>query len=635
MKTRLAILLVISTIWATGCSNAAARAPQIGPVKRHLLALYDGGQEGGNINFTRLHRFAELPLNHDGFILDFRDVRDKLPDDADLDQYRAVLTWFAGPVQNPDDYLTWADQVARRDIHFIILGDIGVAVGPDNIAVVNRLLALAGLRHTGTFVSPTLGTRIVEKDPELLEFECHLDPVLPDFPVLEPAGADTRIGLMLRLPAYESGRTTVPVAIGPRGGYAALNYEFCHPTQPVYQGRWLIDPITFFRAALGSQGEPIPDTTTASGRRIYFNLFGSEGWSRPSTIEQFRDDGATAARVVLHELIGAFPDLPTSIDLPDDAFPKSGRSALEARRIAHDILATPGVRNSRRRFEAPRSRFDAEYPSISNLSPLVSASPRIPAQRVVNTALNAGVIFDAGGATNEGDLAGLEQTFARTEGPPRLTPFNLNYQAHVGERADLLQSVRRILQIANTAALAPISADRYAAIVDGFFSARIERDGSGSWRIGNRGALQTIRFDDADGMSASIDGSVGVIGQRRVGHALYLALDEDVETAVIVMTSSKATLPGTLALDDSRWQIRHVTRGPCATRFEAQGFGPGTFSWSGASARGYLISVTQSDRELWRDNAEPDAVGQLRFAIPANAIDPVTIEIICRVSEAD
>jgi polysaccharide biosynthesis protein PelA len=440
--------------------------------------------------------------------------------------------------------------------------------------------------------------------------------------------------LTLELPEHERGRKTALVAVGSRGGYAALNYEFCHPQPPLYQGRWLINPFQFFRAALGADGLPIPDTTTVSGRRMYFGLLGAEGWSRPSKIEEFRDSGATASEVVLRELIRPFDNLPTTIDLPEDIFPKSGRSAIEARQVAQDMLTSPNVQRATRHFQASRSRFDAEYPSISNLSPLTSLVGDFGARRTTNIALNAGAIYDNAQATEENGFAALEQTAANTDAPRRLKPFNLNYQAGVGERPALLQSVRQLLQLASAAPLANVSADRYAAIVDGFFDARIERLGNRSWQIRNRGALQTMRFDDADGSDAALALSRGVIGQRHVGHALYVALDEAVDPAIVVLDSSKRTPVGRLALEESRWLVRNVASSECALRFDAQGYGEGEFSWSGASSSRYSITVTRSAQEIWRENAEPDAEGRLRFTVPVAAIAPITIEVTCFHSAA-
>src|ERR1700738_4512097 len=98
MSTRIRPWLIavgLSTIQAVGGDVAAALAQEPIPVKREVIALYDGAQEG-DADLTRIHRFAEMPLNHLGFILRFHDIRTKLPEPAEMERYRGVLTWFAG-----------------------------------------------------------------------------------------------------------------------------------------------------------------------------------------------------------------------------------------------------------------------------------------------------------------------------------------------------------------------------------------------------------------------------------------------------------------------------------------------------------------------------------------------------------
>ena len=160
-----------------GAPSAATFEPV--PVKREILALYDSAQEGG-AELSRIHRFAELPLNHLGFIVRFRDVASGLPKPAEMERYRGVITWFAGPVANGDAYLACANQVSRQNLRYVILGHIGVVPDTTNLLVVNRLLGMLGIRHTVDHIAPTLGTRVAYKDPALTEFECRLDNVMTD-----------------------------------------------------------------------------------------------------------------------------------------------------------------------------------------------------------------------------------------------------------------------------------------------------------------------------------------------------------------------------------------------------------------------------------------------------------------------
>lgn len=626
---RVCLIAIGLSIIQAACSNVtSAFAQGLTPVKREILALYDGEQEG-SADSTRIHRLAEMPLNHLGFVLRFHDVRTKLPEAAAMERYRGVLTWFVGSVPDGNAYLAWATQLSRLNLRYVALGDIGVAIDPANILAVNRLLNLAGLHHTGDYVAPTLATRVVQKDPSLIEFECRLGPTLPVYPIVNVAGASTRIGLMLETPNHDGKRRTVLVAIGDKGGYAALNYEFCHQRPPLYQGKWLINPFTFFSAAFGGGDFPIPDTTTISGRRLYFSRLESEGWTRSSKIEGFRD--TTAAEVVLRELIEPFHGLPTTIDLLETEVARSGRSAQQAHLILQRALTSPNVELSMRRLQSMRSRFDREYPSISNLFPLSSAGP----EHVVYTAMSDETAYVSSSAVGENGFLALKETLTNTDSPRRLKPFNINYHAYAGEYPALLQSVKRRLQEANSAALTPISANRFGAIVDGFLSARIDRLGNATWRISNRGALQTVRFDTANGREVDLQSSIGVIGQKRNGTAIYVALDQAIEPAVVVLgphALSHTSHEG-LALVESRWLIRDVVNDGCALTFEAQGYGDGAFSWSGATFGHYVITAAREGREVLRQTAEADDTARLEFSLPVSAIDPIMVRVSCTTAD--
>jgi hypothetical protein len=627
MSTRIRSWLVaigLTTVQAIVGDVAAVRAQEAVPLKREIIALYDGAQEG-DVEFTRIHRFAEMPLNHLGFIVRFHDVRTKLPGLAEMERYRGVLTWFASAVPNSNAYLVWASQVSRMNLRYVILGDIGIPVDSSNILAVNRLLSVAGVHHTGDYVAPTLGTRVVQKDQSLIEFECGLGPVLPDYPVINTNGAGTRIGLMLEAPVREGKRNAVLAAIGERGAYAALNYEFCHQRPPLYQGKWLINPFAFFRAALGGENEPIPDTTTASGNRLYFSVLENEGSTRSSKIEDYRDAPITAGEVVLGELIEPFHDLPVTVAQQDEVV-RSGRSGKQMQMILQRLLANPNADPLRRRLGATLSRFDSEYPSISNLAPLTAVDP----DHVINQPISAETAYYEVGRVGESAFSALRETLANTESPLRLKPFSLGYHAYAGEYPGLLRSVKARLREARSTALTPVSANRYARIVDGFFSARIDRIGSAAWRISNRGELQTVRFDAAEG-EVDFRSSIGVIGQRRIGTTLYVALDETIEPVVVFLvppTLSRSPSRG-FVLVESRWLVRNVVKDDCRLSFEAQGYGEGSFTWSDAAPGRYMILADRAGQEIWRHTAEADAAGKLTFVIPAGAVDPVAIRINC------
>ena len=81
----------------------------------------------------------------------------------------------------------------------------------------------------------------------------------------------------------------------------------------------------------------------------------------------------------------------------------------------------------------------------------------------------------------------------------------------------------------------PVAASHYAAIADGFFTTQISSLGELTWLVQNRGALQTVRFDDVADLSVDFARSVGVIGQQRKGSSLYVALDEARDDVIVAL----------------------------------------------------------------------------------------------------
>jgi len=75
-----------------------------------------------------------MRLNYPGLIVRFQDVRAELPDPAEVEHCRGVLTWFASSVSDGDAYLAWANRVSRLNVRYVILGDLRIAIKSNNSA---------------------------------------------------------------------------------------------------------------------------------------------------------------------------------------------------------------------------------------------------------------------------------------------------------------------------------------------------------------------------------------------------------------------------------------------------------------------------------------------------------------------
>jgi hypothetical protein len=743
--TRSALLLVCVLSLAPGAmAQSPADTPPAEPVRREILAVYDSREEP-RPDQTRIHRFAEMPLNHLGLVVTYWDVNAGFPGAERMANVRGVLTWFRRTP--PPLFYLWGREQVRQGIRTVILGDGGLPSGNTAFADANRLFAEIGFGLSGGLVDLTYGARILQRDA-LIGFERPLDPVLPAFPIVGTFGADVSSHLVLEHREGDLVLASSVVITSSRGGYAANGY-FVYEEPGTGRTKWIIDPFAFFQKAFGVETMPIPDVTTLSGRRIWFSHIDGDGWNNVSRVEAYREKPTIAATVILRELIAPYPDLPVAVGVIgadiDEKYgtPEAGRQtardlyllpqvevathsythpfqwsffenydrALEERLTGPDETEWKAVLGERMRRLAKRlfpgltrkgeaeskiveddppraysdfpfdldqeirgaitaaeevapegkhgtlylwsggaepfegaiartrrlglrnlnggdSRFDADYPSISYLSPISRAAG---AERQIYAGNANDYIYITDGNGRDHGFLHLEATVNATETPRRLKPINVYYHMFAGERAAQLAGVRHHLDSARQALVTPIGASHYAAIADGFFATQMMALGDSSWLVQNRGALQTVRFDDAAGLTIDFTRSVGVLGQRKKGGSLYVALDEAQDDVVVALAPDNGDSADTSAphLIEGRWTFRDMRRQDCGFTVMAKGYGTGQMTWGGLRPGAYHVAVRTTSETVWEDIAEVGDDGRLALTADADAVNPLEIEVAC------
>lgn len=767
-------LIALLSFVAAFASSLPSQAQNAGiPVQRQILVLYDGREEA-TPDSTRVHRFAEMPLNHLGFVVTYWDVRKGLPEDKRLAGVRGILTWYTSAQAR--ELFVWLQRAAARHIRIAILGDGGYPATEDSQLEANRLFARIGFAFSGSSIDLTYATTVAQRDA-LIGFEHDLDSVLPQYPVVNVAAADVARHLTLARRQANGSTASTVVLTSPRGGFAAAGY-FQYQVPGTDLAQWIVDPFAFFAAAFGPLGAPIPDTTTLSGRRIYFSHIDGDGWNNASRIARFRDRQSISAAVVQQELIEAYPDLPVAIGvIGANVDPRYGNVAA-AQKVARELYALPqvevathtythpfrwpffekyerareeaalgktekrwtsplletvrvyserlfpGIARDHRHTEtviadqdpprafsnfpfdldqevegavaaseqlAPRgkrttlylwsgdadpfseavartrrlglrnlnggdSRFHANAPSIGYVAPI---SRPVGSERQIYAPNANDYVYMSDDDGRQFGFLYLKTTIEATENPRRLKPIDVYYHMYVGERAVELNSVRRHLDYARSAPLAPIAASQYAGIADGFFSTAIFQIDGSTWRIVNRGELQTVRFDDADRLAIDFAKSIGVIGQQRKGGTLYVALDAAVPDAIIAVATVgvapsaptvKPRTPGALPvtkvalspankveqrlpyLVSSRWRFSGLDRGKCGFTVDAQGYGDGEMQWGGLAPGDYRAVLRRSNGVLGEERSTVNDTGVLALAFKTDAVEPVRLEVSCRSS---
>lgn len=375
----LRIIVLLASLGILAASLEVRAAPH--PVKRDIVVVFDGDKEP-TATHTAVHMRAEFPLNHMGYRLIYRDLRQGLPDEETMATAVAVLSWFHYDIEGFETYLAWLDRMSEQGIKAIILGSLGGPLSFDGTRRANRVLARIGLRLTGEFVSTALDAKPRTLDTALMEFERKIDPVAPEHALMERYGSAARVGLEYDLRFEGRDRQSIVAAVGPGGGYAAHGF-IIHGDIATGAARWILNPFAFFQAALGQDAFPIPDTTTVSGRRLYFSHVDGDGWNNGVQMEGYRTrrpsvgassssstspgrtiyfshidgDGwnnavqtnrprveqVTASQTMLKELIEPYPDLPVSVGLVADDTDQELGGGQQARETARRIFALPQV----------------------------------------------------------------------------------------------------------------------------------------------------------------------------------------------------------------------------------------------------------------------------------------------------
>jgi hypothetical protein len=279
--------------------------PLAEPVRREILAVYDSREEA-RPDQTRIHRFAEMTLNHLGFIVSYWDINSGLPSAERTARIRGVITWFRRAP--PSLFYLWGLDQLAHGTRMVVLGDSGLS-GNAPLADANRMFREIGFGLSGASIDITYATKVLYRDA-LIGFERELDPVLPAFPIVGTLNPEVSSHLILQHRDGDLIVTSSVVLTSNRGGYAASGY-FVYEEPATGRTKWLINPFAFFQKAFGGQGIPIPDVTTLSGRRLWFSHIDGDGWNNVSNIEEYHDKSVVAAGVVLRELIAPYPDLPT------------------------------------------------------------------------------------------------------------------------------------------------------------------------------------------------------------------------------------------------------------------------------------------------------------------------------------
>ncbi|MCQ0971431.1 hypothetical protein MLD63_13475 [Paracoccus sp. TK19116] len=695
------------------------------------MALYDSSREG-DIRDTRIHRFAELVLNHLGQVLVYHDVTDPTPPQVDPAEVGLVISWFDRGVRGTaalDEWLTQDTDFCSDGPKFVAFGEVGFWTDASPVLSSKAMTAM-GIRTDGITYAVGVSATVTQKVDGLVDYE---DDFLISPGDYQGIAAEPDARPLLQLKA--NGKDIALAVIGPRGGYVHATAAVA--AGPGGQAGWIVDPFGFFEAILRNTDEPKPDPTTLQGLRTFFVTVSSVGWLDLMPGQVIGEQQQLASELLVKRLIEPFGDLPLTIAiLAGDLSPElGGPSAERGRQAAMQLLAAPNVEGAvqgfsdirnwgffahydpareaemlttpeviddqgalvdtamqtlrdafaetgastfsrtpgaprkyastpfaldqevtaaigqvnelsegriparlyawsgdARPFEAALEAVDlagidsigggggivlAAQPSLTALSPMVT---QVGSHHQIHDALGGDADFTDDWTSPLYGFHGLPETLRRTEEPRRIKPFHLSFAARSMIHFETRRAVESNLELGRSPDLVPIRTTAYVAAVKGFMSARITSEGDGLWRVHDRGALQTVRFDHARDRSLSMDASDGVMGAHRKGDSLYVALAPGVEAPLVALTDNnrpdgivrETRAPALLA---SRPIVESWNRSACSIEMELSGFSEGDVTLAADPRTEYHVAISGMD------DARPhatfaDEAGVLTIRVP-------------------
>jgi len=342
-------------------ANGALDALGIGAVEvmpRKVLMLYASGRGQYGLVLEYVARYASMPLNWLGYVPEFRDVQaEPLPAHTLAGRYAGIVTWFYGDLGQHDrpvrDLLARAQ---REGVKIAMLGHPGFSPGD----ALNAVLPLQSRAY------PAFTGAVHYERKEGLGHEFMPVPDRRMFFPLRSPDSDVTVRI-----TTDRGEVMDAVAYTPWGGYALEPYTVI--VLPNERGaRWAIDPFQFFRRALALPAMPVPDVTTANGRRMLLAHIDGDGfanraefrpaWARPprpvapgAKPAATANDGVFAAEVLLRDVLAKYR-IPTTMSViqaevgPNGLYPQLS-PVLEG--IAREMFALPHVDIASHSFSHP------------------------------------------------------------------------------------------------------------------------------------------------------------------------------------------------------------------------------------------------------------------------------------------
>lgn len=145
-----------------------------------LLGLFKGS-EGTSPESNEIKLFLEKPLKEMGYTVDFRNIEQGLPTEAEMQQYVGVITWYRGPsIKNAAAYANWLTDQIVHGRKVVIFGNYGafqeqLSTDPENpldrwllAEEYNNFFYPFGLQFKGSWTNDPSKITETTRDPDMI-----------------------------------------------------------------------------------------------------------------------------------------------------------------------------------------------------------------------------------------------------------------------------------------------------------------------------------------------------------------------------------------------------------------------------------------------------------------------------------
>ena len=327
-ETARRIMALGFTPWVTTPDLGTLGVGSIEVMPRRVLIVHSPLKDEFGLRMTGVVRAVAMPLNYLGYVPEYVDPN-HLPAQALAGRYAGVVVWLENNIAASErqKLITWLGKQVEEKIPLIM-------IDPSDSMLDRTLGKALGL----TIKTPPLSTAPIEiiQQDAMMGFERSPMPTPDGF-----FNLSIKQGKPL-LTLKRGSDQQVAAALMPWGGYVMASYwVMTLPSDGSGGERWVINPFDFLQKSLRLPEMPVPDVTTATGRRMLMVHMDGDGFISRSEFA----DNPIAGEVVRDKVVNKYPVPMTISVIEAEISPKGlypGLSSL-AEKVAQDIFRAPNV----------------------------------------------------------------------------------------------------------------------------------------------------------------------------------------------------------------------------------------------------------------------------------------------------